>query len=74
MIWKILWLFLTDRKSLRAALIKIEQERAEKEFERRQNSIRLCKKHQPANPGTVYASHNCDVCKLHKQLKGQLEH
>lgn len=50
--------------------VMVERRKANEEAERkkRQHHLQLCVKHQPVSPGSHYAEHNCDHCKLLAKL------
>jgi len=41
----------------------------EAEFKAKRFELDLCKMHQPKSPGSEFAQHNCDHCKLEKKYQ-----
>ena len=67
-IFKNIWLVITYGRELEQLLTSMRQENERKEREARAHHLHLCLKHQQEQNRSHYAEHNCDYCKLLKEV------
>lgn len=53
----------TTPSQLNQAIADVKKEQEIHKQQAKLHNLRLCLKHQPLNPGSHYAEHNCDHCK-----------
>ncbi len=62
-------LVFTHGEELDTLVKELREESDEQERNAKQHRLQLCFDHQPSSPGSHYAKHNCDHCKLLEQVK-----